>query len=66
MVYLGLLPVKPAQEVAVKVLKKSGAHAQEEFKTELELLSRLDHKHLVSRHRVCPTVLYTLYCKTLY
>lgn len=73
-VYLGLLPVQPAQQVAVKVLKKSGAHAQEEFNTELELLSRLDHKHLVSQPGVYQSArggplpctvhseVYTLYC----
>ena len=46
-VYRGILPVQPAQVVAVKVLTRGGSQGDEEFKTELELLSRLEHKHLV-------------------
>ncbi|GJP39656.1 hypothetical protein CLOM_g24004 [Closterium sp. NIES-68] len=52
-VYRGLLPVAPRVEVAVKVLKQLGVAADEEFHTELELLSRLDHKNLVRLHGFC-------------
>ncbi|CAI6007358.1 unnamed protein product [Closterium sp. NIES-65] len=53
-VYYGVLPVHPAQVVAVKVLKQGGGEqGDEEFVTELELLSRLEHKHLVSGRGWC-------------
>ncbi|CAI7918606.1 unnamed protein product, partial [Closterium sp. NIES-54] len=53
-VYYGVLPVHPAQVVAVKVLKQGGGEqGDEEFVTELELLSRLEHKHLVKLMGYC-------------
>jgi len=55
-VYLGLLPVHPAaKEVAVKVLKKSGAHARRSSTRSWSCSSRLEPKHLVSVPPVVPT-----------
>ncbi|CAI7799148.1 unnamed protein product [Closterium sp. NIES-54] len=52
-VYYGVLPVQPAQVVAVKVLTRGGSQGDEEFTIELELLSRLEHKHLVKLFGFC-------------
>ncbi|BBM99660.1 protein MpRLK-Pelle_RLCK-XVI [Marchantia polymorpha subsp. ruderalis] len=46
-VYKGVLPLIPFTKVAIKALTGTSSQGVKEFVTEIELLSRLDHKHLV-------------------
>ncbi|CAM6093399.1 unnamed protein product [Calypogeia fissa] len=46
-VYRGVLSVPPFSKVAIKVLTGESSQGVKEFITEIEVLSRLDHKHLV-------------------
>ncbi|KAL2653616.1 hypothetical protein R1flu_021744 [Riccia fluitans] len=46
-VYKGVLPIIPFTKVAIKALMGASSQGVKEFVTEIELLSRLDHKHLV-------------------
>lgn len=46
-VYHGILPIPPYTRIAIKVLRHGGTQGLKEFITEVEVLSRLDHEHLV-------------------
>ncbi|KAL3685537.1 hypothetical protein R1sor_003559 [Riccia sorocarpa] len=46
-VYKGVLPIFPFTKVAIKALTGTSSQGVKEFVTEIELLSRLDGKHLV-------------------
>lgn len=50
-VYKGYLP--DGQEVAVKQLKIGGGQGEREFKAEVEIISRIHHRHLVSLAGYC-------------
>lgn len=50
-VYKGCLPDK--REVAVKQLKVGGAQGEREFRAEVEIISRVHHRHLVSLVGYC-------------
>ena len=49
--YKGCLPDK--REVAVKQLKVGGAQGEREFRAEVEIISRVHHRHLVSLVGYC-------------
>ena len=50
-VYRGCLP--DGREVAVKQLKIGGGQGEREFKAEVEIISRIHHRHLVSLVGYC-------------
>lgn len=50
-VYKGLLP--DGKEVAVKQLKAGSGQGEREFKAEVEIISRVHHRHLVSLVGYC-------------
>lgn len=50
-VYKGVLPDE--REVAVKQLKIGGSQGEREFKAEVETISRVHHRHLVSMVGYC-------------
>lgn len=50
-VYKGCLP--DGREVAVKALKIGGGQGEREFKAEVEIISRIHHRHLVSLVGYC-------------
>ncbi|CAJ1932176.1 unnamed protein product [Sphenostylis stenocarpa] len=50
-VYKGLLP--DGREIAVKQLKIGGGQGEREFKAEVEIISRIHHRHLVSLVGYC-------------
>lgn len=50
-VYKGLLP--DGREVAVKQLKIGGGQGEREFRAEVEIISRVHHRHLVSLVGYC-------------
>ncbi|XP_062163472.1 proline-rich receptor-like protein kinase PERK9 [Alnus glutinosa] len=50
-VYKGYLP--DGREVAVKQLKIGGGQGEREFKAEVEIISRIHHRHLVSLEGYC-------------
>lgn len=50
-VYKGCLP--DGREVAVKQLKIGGGQGEREFKAEVEIISRIHHRHLVSLVGYC-------------
>lgn len=50
-VYKGCLP--DGREVAVKQLKLGGGQGEREFKAEVEIISRIHHRHLVSLVGYC-------------
>ncbi|KAK8917091.1 Proline-rich receptor-like protein kinase PERK9 [Platanthera zijinensis] len=50
-VYKGILP--DGREVAVKQLKIGGGQGEREFKAEVEIISRVHHRHLVSLVGYC-------------
>lgn len=50
-VYKGYLP--DGREIAVKQLKIGGAQGEREFKAEVEIISRIHHRHLVSLVGYC-------------
>lgn len=50
-VYKGILPDE--REVAVKQLKIGGGQGEREFKAEVEIISRIHHRHLVSLVGYC-------------
>ena len=50
-VYKGYLP--DGREVAVKQLKIGGGQGEREFKAEVEIISRIHHRHLVSLVGYC-------------
>ncbi|KAK6921825.1 Serine-threonine/tyrosine-protein kinase, catalytic domain [Dillenia turbinata] len=50
-VYKGCLP--DGQEIAVKQLKIGGGQGEREFKAEVEIISRIHHRHLVSLVGYC-------------
>ncbi|XP_028787957.1 LOW QUALITY PROTEIN: proline-rich receptor-like protein kinase PERK9 [Neltuma alba] len=50
-VYKGCLP--DGREVAVKQLKAGGGQGEREFKAEVEIISRIHHRHLVSLVGYC-------------
>ena len=50
-VYLGTLPI--GQLIAIKQAQKASMQGGLEFKTEIELLSRVHHKNLVSLVGFC-------------
>ena len=50
-VYLGTLPT--SQPIAIKQAQKASMQGGLEFKTEIELLSRVHHKNLVSLVGFC-------------
>jgi serine/threonine protein kinase len=50
-VYKGCLP--DAKEVAVKQLKDGGGQGEREFQAEVEIISRVHHRHLVSLVGYC-------------
>ncbi|KAF0924220.1 hypothetical protein E2562_008517 [Oryza meyeriana var. granulata] len=50
-VYKGLLP--DGKEVAVKQLKDGGGQGEREFQAEVEIISRVHHRHLVSLVGYC-------------
>lgn len=50
-VYKGYLP--DGKEVAVKQLKIGGGQGEREFKAEVEIISRIHHRHLVSLVGYC-------------
>lgn len=50
-VHKGMLP--NGQEVAVKQLKSGSGQGEREFQTEVEIISRVHHKHLVSLVGYC-------------
>lgn len=50
-VYKGCLP--DGREVAVKQLKVGGAQGEREFQAEVEIISRIHHRHLVSLVGYC-------------
>ncbi|KAI6681837.1 hypothetical protein NL676_035718 [Syzygium grande] len=52
-VYKGVLP--NGKEVAVKQLKAGSGQGEREFKAEVEIISRVHHKHLVSLVGFCTT-----------
>ena len=49
--YKGIL--SGGKEIAVKQLKTSGGQGEEEFKAEVEIVSRIHHRHLVSLVGYC-------------
>lgn len=50
-VYKGSLP--DGREIAVKQLKIGGGQGEKEFKAEVEIISRIHHRHLVSLVGFC-------------
>lgn len=50
-VYKGCLP--DGREIAVKQLKVGGGQGEREFKAEVEIISRIHHRHLVSLVGYC-------------
>lgn len=50
-VYKGYLP--DGREIAVKQLKIGGGQGEREFKAEVEIISRIHHRHLVSLVGYC-------------
>lgn len=50
-VYKGCLP--DGREIAVKQLKIGGSQGEREFKAEVEIISRIHHRHLVSLVGYC-------------
>lgn len=50
-VYKGCLP--DGREIAVKQLKIGGGQGEREFKAEVEIISRIHHRHLVSLVGYC-------------
>lgn len=50
-VYKGYLP--DGREIAVKQLKIGGGQGEKEFKAEVEIISRIHHRHLVSLVGYC-------------
>lgn len=50
-VYKGCLP--DGREIAVKELKIGGGQGEREFKAEVEIISRIHHRHLVSLVGYC-------------
>ena len=50
-VYKGILP--DGKEVAVKQLKAGGGQGDREFRAEVEIISRVHHRHLVSLVGYC-------------
>lgn len=50
-VYKGYLP--DGREVAVKQLKIEGVQGEREFKAEVQIISRIHHRHLVSLVGYC-------------
>lgn len=52
-VHKGILP--DGKEIAVKQLKADSSQGESEFKAEVEIISRVHHKHLVSLVGYCST-----------
>jgi serine/threonine protein kinase len=52
-VHKGILP--SGQQIAVKQLKKDSGQGEREFQAEIETISRVHHKHLVSLVGYCVT-----------
>lgn len=52
-VHKGVLP--DGKEVAIKQLKAGSGQGEREFKAEVEIISRVHHKHLVSLVGYCVT-----------
>ena len=50
-VYKGILP--DGREIAVKQLKIGGSQGEREFKAEVDIISRIHHRHLVSLVGYC-------------
>ncbi|XP_047334235.1 proline-rich receptor-like protein kinase PERK8 [Impatiens glandulifera] len=50
-VYKGVLP--DGREIAVKQLKKDGGQGEREFRAEVDIISRVHHRHLVSLVGYC-------------
>ncbi|KAH6797895.1 proline-rich extensin-like receptor kinase 10 [Perilla frutescens var. hirtella] len=50
-VYKGILP--DGREVAIKQLRSGGGQGEREFKSEVEIISRIHHRHLVSLVGYC-------------